>query len=92
MPLIHRVKENLDLKPTQMTFFVAHSKIDEDHAEQVRRMIAQNCKTDQDWHDVERVMATSLRLMGNMMEEIHAEYERLLKEQSPGYAFLGLMK
>jgi pyrroloquinoline quinone (PQQ) biosynthesis protein C len=92
MPLIDRVREHLDLKPAQMTFFVAHSKIDEDHAAEVRRMIAQNCKTDQDWVDIERVMTTSLRLMGNMMEEIYAEYERLLKEQAPNYAFLGFMK
>ncbi|NMO18463.1 iron-containing redox enzyme family protein [Pyxidicoccus fallax] len=92
MPLIDKVRETLELKPAQMTFFIAHSKIDEDHAEQVRRMIAQNCKTDQDWHDVERVLETSLRLMGNMMEEVFAEYELLRKEQSATHAFLGLLK
>jgi pyrroloquinoline quinone (PQQ) biosynthesis protein C len=92
MPLIDQVRKDLDLKPAQMTFFVAHSKIDEDHAEDVRRMIALNCKTDQDWEDVERALATSLHLMGNMMENVYEEYERLKKEQSPGYAFLGLLK
>lgn len=90
-PLINRVREDLDLKPAQMTFFVAHSKIDEDHAAEVRKMVEQNCKSDQDWQDIERVMTTSLRLMGNMMEEIYAEYERLRRGQSPSYAFLGAL-
>lgn len=91
-PLLNRVREDLDLGPAQMTFFVAHSKIDEEHAMEVRKMIELNCKSDQDWQDIERVMTTSLHLMGNMMEEIYAEYGRLQKGQSPGYAFLGALR
>jgi pyrroloquinoline quinone (PQQ) biosynthesis protein C len=92
MPLIGGVKDKLGLTPAQMTFFIAHSKIDEDHAEQVRRMVAENCKTERDWRDVEHVLETSLRLMGAMMEDVYAEYERLQKGQSPNYAFLEALK
>ncbi|HEU4538289.1 MAG TPA: iron-containing redox enzyme family protein, partial [Polyangiaceae bacterium] len=91
MPLIARAKADLGLTPAQMTFFVAHSKIDEDHAAEVRRMIAENCKTERDWRDVEHVLETSLRLMGDMMEDVYAEYERLRRGESPNYAFLGAL-
>jgi len=90
-PLITHVQRTLQLKPAQMTFFVSHARIDEEHALQVRKMIAQNCKREADWRDVEQVMVTSLRLTGGMMEAVHTEYERLMAGEPSPYTFLNAL-
>jgi thiaminase len=90
-PLITRVQQTLSLKPAQMTFFVSHSRIDEEHALQVHKMISSNCQSEADWRDVEQVMVTSLRLTGGMMEGVYTEYERLVKGEYSPYTFLNTL-
>ncbi len=90
-PLLTRVQQTLQLKPAQMTFFVSHSRIDEEHALQVKKMMAQNCKRESDWRDVEQVMVTSLRLTGGMMEAVSDEYERLVAGGPSPYTFLNAL-
>jgi thiaminase len=87
-PLLERVQKTLSLTPNQMTFFTAHARIDEKHADEVRHMVASQCQTEQDWRDVEDVMLTSLSLTGGMMEGVYDEYERVLTGRSTEYKFL----
>jgi hypothetical protein len=91
-PLLSRVQETLQLKSAQMTFFIAHAKIDAEHEQQVKKMLADGCKTDQDWADVERAMTTSLRLTGEMMEDVYTEYERLMTGKPTPYRFLDALR
>lgn len=87
-PLVEKIKTTLALKTSQMTFFIAHSAIDKDHAEEVQRMIVNHCKTDEDWADVTRVAETSLRLTGNMLEDVYWEHQKLIRGEAKGYEFL----
>lgn len=91
-PLIEKIRDTLQLKNSQMTFFVAHSAIDKEHAEEVERMLLQHCRTEQDWHDVERVAITSLKLTGDMLEDVYWEYQALADGKSSSYDFLNALK
>jgi hypothetical protein len=57
-----------------MTFFIAHSDIDVEHAQEVEREMLLNCRTEQDWKDVETVMVRSLRLTVAMMDAVAVQY------------------
>lgn len=70
----------------QLTFFVAHSDIDEAHAVEVMKIIERVCKTDEDWHAVAEVAATSLRLTGQMLDQVHEEYLCLMSKQRSRYS------
>jgi len=73
-PLIEVIRDTLELKETQMTFFRAHSDIDEEHAKEVEDMLISCCRTEKDWQDVARVMRTSLELTANMVEAVTQAY------------------
>ncbi len=87
-PVIKKMQTVLGLEPKQMSFLVAHAKIDEVHAAEVQRLILKNCKDEKDWRDLETVMVTSLRLTGNMLEEVFDEYKRLCHQGGTKYDFL----
>ncbi|HEX3147795.1 MAG TPA: iron-containing redox enzyme family protein [Gemmataceae bacterium] len=87
-PLIDRVRTTLQLRDSQMTFFVAHARIDEEHFAQVRRMLRSNCRTAADWAEAGQVMETSLRLTGRMMSAVHAAYESFRQGNAEQFAFL----
>lgn len=69
-PILTKLRSDLKLIPSQMTFFIAHSDIDADHAEEVKKVMLQNCRTPEDWAAVERVMTTSLNLTVQMLTAI----------------------
>jgi thiaminase len=87
-PVISKIKSTLQLKDSQLTFFVAHSNIDEEHAVEVYDMIARFCKTEQDWQHVERVMLVSLRLQGRVLDDVFEAYKRLEAGNANEYSFL----
>lgn len=76
MPMVKKIQQGLELKNSQMTFFIAHSDIDKEHAEEVAQMLDRHCKTEQDWDDVGRVLETSLRLTAEMLEGVYREIQR----------------
>jgi thiaminase len=86
-PLIEMIREKLDLRDDQMTFFKAHSDIDEDHAKEVEHMLVHCCKSEADWRAVEKVMRTSLQLTGAMVENIVEAYVEERKGATE-YSFL----
>jgi pyrroloquinoline quinone (PQQ) biosynthesis protein C len=87
-PLMGQVQKTLGLTPAQMTFFVAHADIDVEHSQLVNDMIVKRCTTADDWDAVGQVMETSLRLTGRMMDEVAAEYGRLVAGTTDRCAFL----
>jgi thiaminase len=87
-PVISMVAKTLGLKDTQLTFFVAHSNIDEEHALEVQHMILKFVKTDEDWLAIERVMTTTLKLQSKLLDGVFEEYKKLVKGEDSSYSFL----
>jgi pyrroloquinoline quinone (PQQ) biosynthesis protein C len=82
LPLVRGVKEALRLSDSQLTFFIAHSDIDDAHARHVRAMIERTCRNGEDWQMLSEAAETSLRLTGRMLEAVYDQYE-LLQEGRP---------
>lgn len=80
------MKEQLGLKDSQLTFFVAHSAIDEEHAREVRNVIERVAKTASDWDAIGETAEISLRLTGRMLDEVYAEYVKLASGQPSRYS------
>jgi pyrroloquinoline quinone (PQQ) biosynthesis protein C len=89
--LLRIIREKLDLKDNQLTFFVAHSVIDDEHARKVRDTIEHHCGSIEDWDAVERVMLTSLALTGRILEDVDAAYETLVSGEPCPYTFLNTL-
>jgi len=85
-PLVGKVKEQLGLKDSQLTFFVAHSAIDEEHAREVRNVIERVAKTASDWDAIGETAEVSLRLTGRMLDEVHTEYMKLASGRPSRYS------
>jgi hypothetical protein len=81
-------RRRLRLEDSQLTFFIAHSEIDSEHAREVREVLCRHCKSASDWAAVQRVLVTSLRLTGRFLDDVHDEYERLLAGAPTGYGLL----
>ncbi|MNU05965.1 hypothetical protein D3C72_2509700 [compost metagenome] len=60
-----------------MTFFVAHSTIDEKHSEEVRLAMQRAVKTDEERALIKEVARVTLYLTGQLLEESLLEHERL---------------
>lgn len=84
-PILERFRADLGLKDEQMTFFVAHSTIDEKHAEEVRVAMQRAVKTEEDRRQIKEVARVTLWLTGQLMEEALRAYlagEEGLREAS----------
>ncbi len=84
-PILERFRADLGLKDEQMTFFVAHSTIDEKHAEEVRMAMQRAVKTEEDRRQIKEVARVTLWLTGQLMEEALRAYlagEEGLREAS----------
>jgi len=88
MPLIRDIQTQLQLKDSQLTFFISHALIDEGHAEEVKDQIRQHVSTQQDWQDLRRVLKTTLELTARVIEEVHQTYLKLDAGEATGYEFL----
>ncbi|WNY20322.1 iron-containing redox enzyme family protein [Xylella fastidiosa] len=92
LPMMAKVKEKLQLSTNQMTFFVSHADIDEEHSRIVNDMITRKCRVPADWQAIAEVMETSLRLTGKMMDEVYVEHHRLIAERAGRATFLLTLK
>lgn len=77
-PILNKFRVDLGLKDEQMTFFVAHSTIDEKHSEEVRLAMQRGVKTDEERAQIKDVARVTLYLTGQLLEESLLEYERLV--------------
>jgi hypothetical protein len=68
-PLLLKVRESLSLTDNHMTFFVAHSAIDERHSAQVRRALCDALSTREDADAVVRVAVTTLWLTIQILDQ-----------------------
>lgn len=87
-PLMGKIKNTLNLDKNQMTFFIAHSEIDEKHSEEVKSIISRTCKNINDWKDMVTVAETSMRLANFMTEAVYREYCLFMQGKSERYSFL----
>lgn len=87
MPVLQIAVKNMQLIPAQMTFFIDHAKIDENHAIDVENILLRMCKTKKDWEAVEQVMITTLVLTGNIMDAVHDRYVAITNE-NPNWKLL----
>jgi pyrroloquinoline quinone (PQQ) biosynthesis protein C len=87
-PLIQGIKKTLNLTPAQMTFFLAHSEIDQEHFEQVKAAIRRTCKREAELLEIERVMEHSLILTGRIMDAAFTEYQALQENPTSRHGFL----
>lgn len=67
---LKKIKGQFGLNDNQLTFFVAHSAIDEVHFREVKQALGAFCKTDQDWADVAYTITCVASLSMHMLEEI----------------------
>ena len=67
------LRRDLKLQPSQLTFLVAHSVIDKAHLEEVKDILGSSCAGDRALQDgVVEVLETSLHLMRNIFDAVHA--------------------
>lgn len=78
-PILNKFRSDLGLNDEQMTFFVAHSTIDEKHFEEVRLAMQRAIKTDEERTLIKEVAKVTLYLTGQLLEESLLEYERLVQ-------------
>ncbi len=76
-PILNKFRTDLGLKDEQMTFFVAHSTIDEKHSEEVRLAMQRSVRTDEERALIKEVARVTLYLTGQLLEESLLEYERI---------------
>ncbi|WP_152225706.1 iron-containing redox enzyme family protein [Pseudomonas sp. SCB32] len=84
-PVLQRFRKDLNLNDEQMTFFVAHSTIDEKHFEEVRLAIGRAANTEEDRQQIKEVARVTLWLTGQLLEEALRAYlvgEESLREAS----------
>ena len=68
--IISKIRADLTLEDKNLSFFVAHGKIDLKHQEQVMRCLLEHAITDEHQNLVCTVARTSLYLTGQMLEQI----------------------
>ncbi|MCE2028728.1 iron-containing redox enzyme family protein [Sessilibacter corallicola] len=80
--LLTKIRTDLQLVDKDMSFFVAHSTIDEKHSEEVEEAIAGFVHTKEEMQAVAQVADTTLYLTGKLLDESLSRY---LSGWSPKY-------
>lgn len=73
--LLKKIQQDLNLEGRDMSFFVAHSAIDEKHAEEVQEAIELSVKTPEEQQALAVVADTTLYLTGKLLEEALVRYQ-----------------
>jgi hypothetical protein len=68
--VFRKIRTDLSLTDKNMTFFVAHAKIDEKHSDQVADCIDRFAKTPEDQALVQQVARTTIFLTGQLLEQV----------------------
>lgn len=75
--MVKIMKNSLNLRDENMTFFVAHASIDESHAQYVDNMIENHIRTEEELHEICATAETTLFLTAQMLEQIIEKYNRM---------------
>jgi len=73
---LRKIRQDLSLADKNMTFFVAHAKIDEKHIDQVTDCIDRFAKTPAEQALVQQVAKTTIFLTGQLLEQVAALHAR----------------
>lgn len=84
-PVIDAVASTLDLGEDQMRFFISHAEIDTKHAEEVRKVIREHCRSASDYEELKEVMVRSLELTARMFDEVADRYHATLDASEPAF-------
>jgi thiaminase len=68
--VLTKIKNDLSLTDKNLSFFVAHAKIDAKHIDEVEKCIEKYVKTPQEQALVEQVAKTTLFLTGEMLKQV----------------------
>lgn len=85
-PVVEKVKQQLGLRDGQLTFFMAHSVIDQAHADEVRDITKRVAKHQADWDAIAETAEVSLRLTGYVLNAVHSEYRALIRGAPSRYS------
>ena len=92
LPFMQALKHNMGLNDEQMSFYVQHVRIDQKHGKDIQDIVAEVCKTDEQWDEIKEVAKTTLRLMFRMVQDIIDEYDRLIQNKSDKFKVLNHIK
>lgn len=87
-PVITSLQSKMSLASGSMSFFFAHSKVDEKHADDVRAILLRVCKSPEDWAAVRRTAEVTLQLTAQILEQVYGEYKKLRDGHDTEYALL----
>ena len=87
-PVLKCIQSTLNLDEKNMRFFIAHSAIDAEHAEEVEEMLKLVCEDQKDIDDVTFVMENTLTLTARILDDVWDEYVKFQNGESDRYAFL----
>ncbi len=73
-PILEMMRTSLNLEDRNMTFFVAHSNIDEHHFEEVKSAITKHGYTKEDESRILEVAEVTLYLTGQILESVMIDY------------------
>ena len=89
-PFINEFMQSLmaamQLGKNQMTFYSSHVTIDEHHASEVREIIKQVAKTDDDWKGMKRVAKISFDLTVGIIKDTFNVYNELRQNQNNDFS------
>ena len=78
--------KSMGLVDQQMTFYTNHVSIDENHAKDVREIVAKVAKTESDWAGMHRVAKVTFDLTIQIVNESLAAYQQLIKGDSTEFS------
>lgn len=87
-PIAMAIVQNMKLEAKNLTFFVQHGEIDKEHANEVKKIIADQVSTEADKTDIMSALRGTIRLQGAMLAEVYVLYQRYLKGELPRYDFV----
>lgn len=73
-PVLSSMRSSLDLKDSDMSFFVAHSSIDEHHFDEVKKAIDDYQPSEAEIEQIHEVATVTLYLTGQLLEQVMQTY------------------
>jgi hypothetical protein len=92
LSFMQALEHTMKLKKEQMSFYFNHVKIDQHHGKDIQDIVIKICTTDTYKEEIKEVIKTSLWLMFRLLQDVIAEYEKLIENKSERFAILNQIK
>lgn len=90
-PIAMAIVQNMRLEARNITFFVQHGEIDEKHAHEVKKIMAEVVACPADKAAILQALRGTIRLQGAMLAEVFRVYEGYLRGEQPAYDFVRVL-